>query len=504
MSFKRNILASYASQIYVTLIGILILPVYLKYMGPEAYGLVGFFTTLQAWFGLLDMGLTPMVARETARFKGGATNALSYRRLLRALQIIFLGIALLGGGAMVGLSEWIANNWLNVKTLSVAQVELALQLMAVGIAFRWIAGLYRGCITGSEELVWLGGFNALIATFRFVFVLPVLIWVGNSPAVFFTYQLLVAMFELCGLASHAHRSFPLFPKRERLGWTPTLLMKPLKPLIRFSLTIAFTSSIWIFVTQADKLVLSKILPLADYGYFTLAVLAASGVMMITNPISSALLPRMARLHAEGDEMGLIRLYRNATQLVAAIALPACLVLAFFAEQVLWVWTGDSHAAMQAAPVLRLYAIGYGFLALSALPYYLQFAKGDLRLHLVGNILFVVFLIPSMIWAVWRHGAIGAGYAWLCVNATYFLIWIPFVHRRFRSGLHWQWLLHDLGGIAIFGTLVASLLFILISWPQERQVALVLILFSGALLCLTSISASSSLRKRARNFLLKNS
>lgn len=68
MSLKRNILASYASQIYVTLAGLLILPVYLQYMGAEVYGLVGFFTMLQAWFNLLDMGRTPTVAREPTRF----------------------------------------------------------------------------------------------------------------------------------------------------------------------------------------------------------------------------------------------------------------------------------------------------------------------------------------------------------------------------------------------------------------------------------------------------
>lgn len=33
MSLKRNILASYASQIYVILAGLLILPVYLQYIG---------------------------------------------------------------------------------------------------------------------------------------------------------------------------------------------------------------------------------------------------------------------------------------------------------------------------------------------------------------------------------------------------------------------------------------------------------------------------------------
>ncbi len=400
MSLKRNILASYATQIYVTLVGILILPMYLKYMGAEAYGLVGFFTMLQAWFNLLDMGLTPTVARETARFRGGATDALSYRRLLRALQLIFFAVALLGGGAMFVFSGHIADGWLKVQTLPLAQVKIALQLMAVGVALRWMSGLYRGCISGSERLVWLGGFNAFVATLRFVGVLPVLIWVGHTPAVFFTYQLLVAVVELAGLAAKAHGLFPGVPAGQQLGWSPASLFLPINSGLKFSLTIAFTSSVWVLVTQTDKLVLSKLLPLSDYGYFTLAVLAASGVMMISGPISGALMPRMARLQAEGNEAGLIALYRNATQMVAVIAIPACLVLAFFAEQVLWVWTGDAHAAAQAAPVLRLYALGNGFLAMAAFPYYLQFAKGDLKLHLIGNAIFILLLIPSLVRATW--------------------------------------------------------------------------------------------------------
>lgn len=81
MSLQKNIAANYVSQIYVTLIGIVMLPVYIKYMGAEAYGLVGFFSMLQAWFSLLDLGLTPTIGRETARFKAGAVSALDFRRL---------------------------------------------------------------------------------------------------------------------------------------------------------------------------------------------------------------------------------------------------------------------------------------------------------------------------------------------------------------------------------------------------------------------------------------
>jgi O-antigen/teichoic acid export membrane protein len=494
MSLKRNILASYASQIYVTLVGILILPLYLKYMGAEAYGLVGFFTMLQAWFNLLDMGLTPTVARETARFRGGATDALSYRRLLRALQLIFFVVALLGGGAMFVFSGLIANGWLKVQTLPLAQVQLALQLMAVGVALRWMSGLYRGCISGSERLVWLGGFNAFVATLRFVGVLPILIWVGHSPAVFFTYQLLVAVVELAGLAAKAYGLFPSVPPGQPLGWSPASLFTPIKPVLKFSLTIAFTSSVWVLVTQTDKLVLSKLLPLADYGYFTLAVLAASGVMMISGPISGALMPRMARLQAEGNEAGLISLYRNATQMVAVIAIPACLVLAFFAEQVLWVWTGDAHAAAQAAPVLRLYALGNGFLAMAAFPYYLQFAKGDLKLHLIGNIIFLLLLIPSLVWATWQYGATGAGYAWLGANAVYFLAWVPLVHRRFVTGLHRLWMMQDLIPVLVPGLLAGSALYVWLHWSQARMEVMVMLMIAGVVVLIFCAAGSRPMRK----------
>ena len=493
LSLKRNILASYASQIYVTLVGILVLPLYINYMGAEAFGLVGFFAMLQVWFNLLDMGLTPTVARETARFRAGASDALNYRRLLRALQVIFFFVALLGGTAMVVFSGLLADGWLKVQTLPLAQVQLALQLMAVCVSLRWMSGLYRGCISGAERLVWLSGFNAIVATLRFVGVLPVLIWVGHSPATFFTYQLLVAMVELAGLATKAFGLFPVVLPGQQLGWSPAALLAPIRPVLKFSLTIAFTSSVWVLVTQTDKLVLSKLLPLADYGYFTLAVLAASGVMLISSPISSALLPRLARLKAEGNETGLINLYRNTTQMVAVIAIPTCLVLAFFAEHVIWVWTGDAHAATQAAPVMRLYALGNGFLTMAAFPYYLQFAKGDLKLHLIGNLLLVLLLVPSLVWATWKFGAIGAGYAWLGSNAVYFFAWIPLVHRRFEMGLHRRWMVRDLSLVLVLGMLAATALYALLSWPKGRAEGFAILMIAGLTILVFCAAGSRNIR-----------
>ena len=91
---------------------------------------------------------------------------------------------------------------------------------------------------------------------------------------------------------------------------------------------------WVLVTQTDKLLLSKLLTLADYGYSTLAILAAGGVSLAIGPISVAIIPRLSRLEATGNESALIHLYRQATQLVVVIAVTVALILTFFSEQVL--------------------------------------------------------------------------------------------------------------------------------------------------------------------------
>lgn len=442
------------------------LPMYVKYMGVEAYGLVGFYAMLSAWFQLLDAGLTPTMSREAARYNAGALDALTLRRLLRSLEGIFCIVAIFACGAMILTSNSIATKWLRVQQLPLAEVESAIVLMAFIISFRFISGLYRGSISGLERLVWLSNFNIILATLRFVIVIPYFWFVGASPVDFFAYQLVIGIVDLVLLASKAYSLLPKPAMAAQSGWQ----WAPIRNVLKFSLSIGFTSTVWVLITQTDKLVLSKLLPLADYAYFTLAVVLASGVILIGGPISAALLPRMTSLNAARNTPELIRVYRTATQCVSIVAVPSVAVLAFFSVDVLRVWTGDAAIAGKASELLTLYSLGNGFLALAAFPYYLQFAKGNLRLHLIGNAVFAIFLIPSVIWATLNYGASGAGWAWLANNAVCFLLWVPFVHRQFVPGLHVKWLLSDILPISGLALGSAYIIQMSLSFSTDRLTA----------------------------------
>ncbi len=492
MSLKRNIFANYASQIYVTLIGIVMLPFYLNYMGSEAYGLVGFFAMLQAWFLLLDMGLTPTMARETARFQGGSTDALNLRLLLRSLEVVFLFVALLGGAGLILGADFVARHWLKVEQLQRGEVANAIRLMALVIMLRWMVELYRGVITGFERMVWLGIFGSAMATARFVLVIPLFIWIGSGVGEFFFFQLCVSALEALILARKAYALLPAVPPGAT-NWS----WAPLRNVMEFSLVMALASVVWVTVSQTDKLLLSGLLSLADYGWYSLTVMAASGVLLTGGPIAAALRPRLSALYARGDEANLISLYRNATQWVGLAVWPVSGVLAVQAERVLWIWTGDPQLAAQAASTLTLYAIGNGVMAVGALPYDLQFAKGQLRLHLLGTAIFVVVLIPSMIFAVGRFGALGAGWTWLLVNTLYFVTWTPIAHARYAPGLHFRWLIGDIAPIAACAS-AAALASLWLPWPDERLLGGIQMLLIATLVMMAGAAGSSWLRAKFLN------
>jgi O-antigen/teichoic acid export membrane protein len=315
---------------------------------------------------------------------------------------------------------------------------------------------------------------------------------GYTPKVFFIHQLFVAGFEVGGLFLESRL---LLPKKRLLdqpvGWS----FRPVKPTLKFALTIAFTSSVWVLVTQTDKLVLSGILPLAEYGYFTLGVLVASGIVVISSPISSAIMPRMTRMYAEERHAELIQVYRQATQWVSLIAGSVAVTLVICAEPLLFAWSGNADLSTKAAPIMKLYAVGNGLLAIAAFPYYLQYARGDLRYHLIGNAVMVVTLIPTIIYAASRYGGVGAGWVWLGVNGLYLFTWLAYVHHKLEPGLHWKWLRQDVVEVLLPSVILGLLVACISIQLATRIEMLIYSLAVGALILTATVLFNRTLRNK---------
>ena len=164
------------------------------------------------------------------------------------------------------------------------------------------------------------------------------------------------------------------------------------------------------VTQTDKLLMSKLLSLEEYGYFTLAVLVASGVMMISSPITKSGFARLARLEAEGQDKNVKTLQPNNT--IDYCGSGKCLHYASCICQTYFVGLDWRKKIVEiAAPVMQFYAAGFGILAVAAIPYYLQYALGKLKLHVAGSALYIILLLPV---ALVCHKNLRHDWCWLCL------------------------------------------------------------------------------------------
>lgn len=448
---RRALISSYATQAYVSLIGLVMMPVYLHYMGAEAIGMVGFFLMLQAFLQLLDFGLSPCLAREMSLFRAGVISApLAWARL-RGLEWILGSTALAAMLLFLTARNWIAVDWLKSLEFSSTEVSYSLTAMIVAAAMRWLAGLYRSGLIGLERQMLVNFAMSMFATLKFVGVVPLLVYWSAAPLSFFAYQAVVGVLELTVFLGLMYRALPGSTAR---GWPEWQVLRGMLPV---AAPMAFMSLVWVLVLQLDKLVLSATLPLNAFGHFTVAAGAAGSVLTLVPPLNQVLQPRMTVLVAQGRSDEVERLYCTATQ-VAAVAFAAMAGgLAFFAEGVLWAWTGSRDVAHAAAPILFWYGLANGIAGILSLPFMLQFAKGYLRLHVIGNVVLGVTLLPALVLAAIHYGAIGAGVVLFGANLIFLVVWIPIVYRKLMPQLTWRWLAQEVGPGAAF-TLLALFVF----------------------------------------------
>jgi O-antigen/teichoic acid export membrane protein len=165
--------------------------------------------------------------------------------------------------------------------------------------------------------------------------------------------------------------------------------------------------------------------------------------MVTGPIVNAIYPRMVKLVTQGDMDGLATLYHQSAQLVTVLTAPVALLLSFFPNGVIFLWSGDSVLSTNAAPILSVLALGTFLNGLMHVPYQLQLAHGWTSLAIKTNVVAVMFIIPAIFWAVPLYGAAGAAWVWVILNTGYVLISMQFMHRRLITKEKLSWYLRDI-------------------------------------------------------------
>ena len=489
-SLKSNILANFAGNGLVAIVSIIALPFYLPLIGIEAYGLIGFFAAFQAILSVLDLGLGVTITKELAVRSAISGDSSGPRDLVRTSEAIYWGMAIVIGSLGLAFAPQLVR-FVNPEILTPETLRDCFLLMSFSLALQFPMGLYSSGLYGLQRQAAVSVIGVLFALIRNFGVLAVLLWVSSTPRAFFGWQVLVSATHTMTLATVLWTALPASNRRAQFN------KDVLKESWRFTAGIGAISIVSVLVTQVDKVVLARILPLDAFGYYSIAAVISGGLQRLVQPVFQAYFPKLSQLTAMSETLPLRDAYHKGCQLMAVIVMPISAVLIFFSREIVSLWQRNDETVTNTYVLVSILVAGSALNSLIFIPYALQLASGWTKLHLFAVSSAVIVAVPLTVVFGLTYGSIGAASVWIVVNAGFVFFNIPIMHRRLLQGEMWRWYLDDVLKPVLAAFLVAGAArIIFIDTASQTLITLQV----SVILCLAFISAAAA-AGRIRNWTL---
>jgi O-antigen/teichoic acid export membrane protein len=492
-SLKTNIVANFSGNGFMAVINLLFIPVYLKYIGSEGYGLIGVFASIQSILYILDSGLSTTLNKELAGLSSGVSNKQKIVNLVKTLETIYWPVALLVGLTAVIISYFLATGWVQAKGLSEETVLHAFLILSITLVFQFPVGFYTGGLLGLQRHLLYNIVRVFFAIVKNVGAVFLLIYYSNSVIVFFTWNLIITVLIVLIYRFLLRRLIASAPLKAKFDATE------LKRVAKFSGGMAAISLSAILMLQADKVVLSKTILLADFGYYTIAVTLGMAVLQIVGPVAQSFFPKFSYLASLNNQDQLKDTYHTCCQLVSIIIFPASLILIFFTKEVLLLWTHNAITVEKTWFIARLFAIGTAINAVASILFSFTFALNWTKFAVYISLYYTIIITPSIALITWLYGTTGAAWCWILFNVVN-LIFVPYVvHNKFLKGDLFAWFWNDtfkpFMGCFIFIFSIHALI------PTSKFTPLVVLVFL-ALTGITSIVISITFSGKIKSDLIK--
>ncbi len=434
-SLKANIVASFFGKAWTALLGLALVPVYVHYLGIEAYGVAGVFITLTTLTAALDMGLSTTLNRELAIASAKEGGTERSHDLLLSLEIPFWILAITVAATIFCLAPWLGTNWLKPQALSLNTTINALMLLAFAVLLQWPQALYGGGLMGLQKHVAYNTAQVIFATIRVIGAVVVLAWVSPSITAFLVWHIVVSSVQTIVLAVMLHSA--LFR-----GVWPNFRFSVLQRVGGFSVGVFSTSLAVLCLTTLDKVILSKLLSLEEFGYYMFANTLAAGLTVIVIPVYQATFPKLSALVESGDKAALNAAYHRCCQLITVLITPIAFVAVAYAEPLLEVWTQNTLTADRVHVLLSVLTIGNVLNGLLSVPNGLMLAQGWTKWVATQNIVASLVIAPTLLWTVPLYGGIAAALLWGTINATMIFTLVVPHHLRRMPGQIKAWFIQD--------------------------------------------------------------
>lgn len=419
LNLKRNSAFNLIGGVIPALAALAVVPVIVRGLGAEGYGLLVLVTSILGYFALLDVNITAGSTKYVAEHQARGNSHLVNQTIGFGL-LIYLAIGLVGASLLYTLSGWLAGSVFNVTPAQHDMAAQCLKIAALGFLFGQLQiylqsipqALMRYDITSRFEIAFglavpLGSVVLLQAGFGLLAIVWLRVFLSLVNALLLVRSIGLLLPQLRWEA----------PQRETM-----------RNMGSFS-AYAFLSRVAaLSYAHGDKLIIGAIVGMKPLAVYAVAATVGNRVLGLMYRVSAVLFPAASALAASGDEARLKAVYLKLSRYVVYVNLSALLLLGVFAEPLLRHWIGVDYS-MGGALVLQLVALGQFVDSLTNLPSLVNDGRGHPRTSGLFAITRAVLGLVAVYLLVGQCAIVGAAWGHLLSAVVMSAAFVIHVHGR---------------------------------------------------------------------------
>ncbi|HIF9056737.1 TPA: lipopolysaccharide biosynthesis protein [Photobacterium damselae] len=418
---KINALSNLVGKVWGFLSLFIFVPIYIHYLGKENYGFIGFYTTLLAMLSFADLGFSASVTREFARLDDNYKRA----NILKTYEYIYFAIFILIVVIIFFSKNIIIINWLNVSDMSsynLATYTTIIFIMGISVGVQLCSNLYVGALMGAENQVICNVIQIVWGLFRGFGVIFALEYIDNSLIMFFYWQLLSNILYVFILYTVSWKKF----KSEKA----CVRLSVLKETYKYALSMAGMGILTAFLSQIDKVFVSKNYSIEMFGYYTIAFTYSLIPFILISTLVKAIFPSLTKKSEDENKESLYYFYNYYSFIALILIVPLSFFLYQNALGILTIWTRSFEIAIQIFDIARFLILYQMFQALTILPHYLSLGFGNVKINIKYCLLSIIIEVILVYILSKSYGLIGISIGLLITGLIIFFPYMFQIHKKY--------------------------------------------------------------------------
>lgn len=397
----KNTLINLFGQVLPLLVGIITIPMLIKGLGIERFGILTLAWIVIGYFGLFDLGLGRALTQIIAH-RLGKEEAMELSGLVWTALSIMAIMGVIGAVIAASLSPLLIEKVFKMPDQLRPESLHAFYFLSASIPIIILSSGFAGILSAYQRFDLINAVRIPLGLATFI--IPILVLSFSTSIAYIT--LFLALSRLASCAAQYWLCLRIMPS---LRTGKRFIPETVKPLFSFGGWMTVSNIIGPLMVYLDRFIIGAVISVTAVAYYATPYEMVTKLWIVPGALVATLFPAFAATN-NNDVSRTIQLLSKSIAATFILIFPIVLAIVTFSHEGLTIWLGKDFAN-NSAPVLRWLAVGVFINCFASVVFALIQGRGRPDLTAKFHLLELIFYLPLLWWALKHYGIVGAAFIW---------------------------------------------------------------------------------------------